>query len=187
MTKHIKISEEDLIALLVARDMKGMEVLYDKYSGALYGLIYRIVKRDEIAEHVLHDAFLKIWTNFSHYDSTKNRLFTWLINIARNLSIEKIHSKDFMTQSKNHSPDKIVTPTDPAKDESYNTINAKGLKGTIINPAFEHQPIIDLIFFEGYSKSDAAEKLGVLPGDVITISRIASMQLRNQFDKVELN
>jgi len=53
VTKHIQISEESLIALLVSRDMKGMGILYDNYSSALYGVIYRIIQNDEIAEDVL--------------------------------------------------------------------------------------------------------------------------------------
>jgi len=38
--------------------------LYDHYSGALYGVIFRILKKEEIAEEVLQDVFMKIWDRF---------------------------------------------------------------------------------------------------------------------------
>ena len=112
MTRHVKISEEDLIALLANRNMKGMEILYDNYSSALYGVIFRIIQKDEIAEDVLQDTFLKIWNNFPQYDAAKGRLFTWMINIGRNQAIDKVRSKDFVNQSKNQPIDKTVSFVD---------------------------------------------------------------------------
>jgi len=69
--RQTKIEEEDLIQLLVNRDKRGIEILYDNYSSALYGVINRIVQNDEVAEDVLQEAFLKIWKNFPQYDSAK--------------------------------------------------------------------------------------------------------------------
>ncbi|HNP49634.1 MAG TPA: sigma-70 family RNA polymerase sigma factor, partial [Bacteroidia bacterium] len=96
MVRRIKITEEELIRLLSNREEKGIEILYDNYSAALYGVIHRIVQQDEIAEDVLQETFLKIWNNFGQYDSAKGRLFSWMINIARNASIDKVRSKEFV-------------------------------------------------------------------------------------------
>ena len=186
MTRHIKISEEDLIALLVKRDMKGMEILYDNYSSALYGVIYRIIGKDEIAEDVLQDAFLKIWNNFSQYDSQKGRLFTWMVNIARNQAIDKVRSKDFVNQSKNQPLDNAVSFVDISKSSSYNP-DTIGLKEMVKKLDGEYRQIIDLIFFEGYSQSEAAEKLRIPLGTVKTRSRAAIMKLRQQFEIVNEN
>lgn len=186
MTRHLKISEEDLIALLVRRDMKGMEILYDNYSSALYGVICRIVVYEEIAEDVLQDAFLKIWNNFPQYDSSKGRLFTWMINIARNQAIDKVRSKDFVNQTKNQSLEKTVSFVDSSKSTSYNP-DTIGLKEMVKNLDGEYRQIVDLIFFEGYSQAEAAEKLNLPLGTVKTRSRAAIMKLRQQFDNGKNN
>jgi len=184
VTKRIQILEEDLVALLVNRDMKGMGILYDNYSAALYGVIYRIVQNDEIAEDVLQDTFLKIWNNFSQYDSGKGRLFTWMVNIARNQSIDKVRSKDFVNQSKNQPLDKIVSFVDMDRSASYNP-DTIGLKEMVTKLDIEYRQIIDLIFFEGYSQSEAAEKLSIPLGTIKTRSRAAIMKLRQQFESVK--
>lgn len=186
MTRHIKISEEDLIALLVQRDMKGMEILYDNYSSALYGVIYRIIKNDEIAEDVLQDSFLKIWNHFLQYDPEKGRLFTWMVNIARNQAIDKVRSKDFVNQSKNQSLDNAVSFVDLNKSTAYNP-DTIGLKEMVKKLDGEYRQIIDLIFFEGYSQSEAAEKLNIPLGTVKTRSRTAIMKLRQEFESVNKN
>ena len=77
---------------LKAKDKSELEYLYDHYSGALYGVIFRILKKEEIAEEVLQDVFLKIWERFESYDASKGKLFTWLLNVARNQAIDKTRS-----------------------------------------------------------------------------------------------
>ena len=97
----ISLTEEDLVRALKDRDKIAIQALYDMYSGALLGVIFRIVQHSEVAEDLLQDTFIKIWHSADSYDSSKGRLFTWMINIARNLSIDKLRSKDFRNASKN--------------------------------------------------------------------------------------
>lgn len=179
MGKRTKIEEEDLIRLLVLKEKRGIEILYDNYSAALYGVIQRIVGNDEIAEEVLQETFLKIWNNFGQYDSAKGRLFTWMVNICRNLSIDKVRSKEFVNQSKNQSIDNVVSLLDYKSSYDPDLI---GVRDIVKKLEPEYRLIIDLLFFQGYSQSEAAEKLNIPLGTVKTRSRAAIQRLRNYFD-----
>lgn len=174
-----KIEEDDLIQLLVNRDKRGIEILYDNYSSALYGVINRIVQNDEVAEDVLQETFLKIWNNFSQYDSAKGRLFTWMVNVCRNLSIDKVRSKEIVNQNKNQSIDNAVSISDHKTSYDPDLI---GVRDIVRKLEPEYKQIIDLLFFEGYSQSEAAEKLNIPLGTVKTRSRAAIQRLRNYFD-----
>lgn len=179
MGRRTKIEEEDLIRLLASKEKRGIEILYDNYSAALHGVIHRIVGNDEIAEEVLQETFLKIWNNFGQYDSAKGRLFTWMVNICRNLSIDKVRSKAFVNQSKNQSIDNVVSLSD--YKNSYNP-DLIGVRDIVKKLEPEYRLIIDLLFFQGYSQSEAAEKLNIPLGTVKTRSRAAIQRLRNYFD-----
>ena len=48
--------------------------MYDHYSGALLGVISRIIKKEELAEEILQDVFLKIWDRIETYDAAKGKL-----------------------------------------------------------------------------------------------------------------
>jgi len=39
------------------------------------------------------EVFVNIWRKIQSYDSNKGRLFTWMLNIARNLAIDVLRSK----------------------------------------------------------------------------------------------
>jgi RNA polymerase sigma-70 factor (ECF subfamily) len=177
--RRIKIEEDELIRLLAAKDKQGMEILYDNYSAALFGVIHRIVQREEIAEEVLQEAFLKIWNNFAQYDAAKGRLFTWMVNVGRNLAIDKVRSKDFVNQAKNQTLENAVFIPDPKLVFDPELI---GIREIVRKLEPEYRQIIDLLFFEGYSQSEVAEKLSIPLGTVKTRSRAAIMRLRNFFD-----
>ncbi len=84
-----QISEEELVRSLKQNSQKAFEYLYDNYSGSLMGVITKIIKDTEKSEDILQDAFLKIWRKIGDYDPSKGRLFTWMVNIARNTAIDQ--------------------------------------------------------------------------------------------------
>jgi RNA polymerase sigma factor (sigma-70 family) len=180
LSRRIKIEEEALVKLLTNRDSRGMEILYDNYSATLYGVIHRIVKTDEIAEDVLQEAFLKIWNNFMQYDPSRGNLFTWMLNICRNLAIDKVRSRDFVNQNKNRDIENTVSNNELNLSVSYNpdTIDIRKMVDSL-DP--EYRKIIDLLFFEGYSQSEASEKLNIPLGTVKTRSRAAIQKLKSLF------
>ncbi|HPH86646.1 MAG TPA: sigma-70 family RNA polymerase sigma factor, partial [Ferruginibacter sp.] len=98
MGEEIKYSEEELISRLKEREQQAFSYLYDHYAGALNGIICRMVEDPQLAEDILQEAFLKVWNNFAQYDSSKGRLFTWMINITRNLTIDTLRSKGYKKQ-----------------------------------------------------------------------------------------
>ena len=96
-----KYSEDELVSLLQNKDAQAFNYLYDNYSGALYGIIYKMVENKELAEDILQEVFVKIWNNFSNYTNTKGRLFTWMLNVARNSSIDAVRSKSYQQNQQN--------------------------------------------------------------------------------------
>ena len=186
MGRRIKITEEELIKLLSDHKVRGMEILYDNYSSALYGVIHRIVQSDEIAEDILQEVFLRIWKNFSQYSAEKGRLFTWMIQVARNMALDKVRSRDYVNSKKNQPLENFVFYNELTATGSYNpdTIDVRDIVSKL-EP--EYKEIIDILFFQGYSQADAASKLNIPIGTVKTRSRAAILKLRQKFDAIEKN
>lgn len=180
MGKRIKIEEVLLVKMLANRETKALEILYDNYAAVMYSVINRIIKNEAISEDVLQESFLKIWNNFGQYDPAKGRLFTWMVNICRNLSIDKVRSKEFSNQNKNQTIENTVSNTDSLETASFNP-DTIGLKEIVRKLEPDYRIIIDLLFFEGYSQSEAAEKLNIPLGTVKTRSRAAIQKLKKLF------
>lgn len=183
MTKKRKISlsEEELVLALRNREKIAIEALYDMYSSSLLGVISRIVVDTTVSEDVLQETFIKIWNSFQSYSTEKGRLFTWMVNIARNLSIDKVRSKDFKNQNKNQELEINVTLIDEQKNTAYKP-ELLGVKDLVEKLKPEQKSILDLIYFKGYTHVEVAEELGVPLGTVKTRLRMAITQLRTYFN-----
>lgn len=174
------IDEDDLVASLRRGDREATGILYDNYASALYGLIFRLVGEDSVAEDLLQEAFTKIWQNFPSYDSTKGRLFTWMARLVRNLTIDALKSKDYRNRRKNQEIDSIVHLVDreTSVESPTDSIGLGELVGTL-RP--EQQIIVDLIYFRGLTHTEAAEELAIPLGTVKTRLRAAISEMRKHF------
>ena len=179
--RKISLSEDELVLALRRREKIAVEALYDMYSGSLFGVISRIINDTAIAEDVLQDTFVKIWNSFSSYSAEKGRLFTWMVNIARNLAIDKIRSKDFKNQGKNQELENNVTFIDEQRNTLYKP-ELLGIKELVETLKPEQKSILDLVYFKGYTHVEAADELGVPLGTIKTRLRMAIIQLRKYFN-----
>jgi RNA polymerase sigma-70 factor, ECF subfamily len=175
-----KISEAELVDWLQRKDKKGFEMLYDNYSPALYGVITKIVRSEEVAADVLQDTFVKIWQRIDSYDASKGRLFTWILNIARNTAIDRIRSQDFK-HTANSQPLEQTLGTLDQQVNAQPAIEHIGLQKVIDTLKPEHQSIIDLLYFKGYTQAEAAEELDIPLGTLKTRVKLAMNQLRAFF------
>jgi RNA polymerase sigma factor (sigma-70 family) len=179
---HI-ISEEDLVTLLRVQDRRAVSVLYDKYSAALFGVILRIVKEEEVAEDVLQEAFLKIWSTFGSYDAAKGRLFTWMMNVTKNLAIDKIRSKQYRVNSKMLEIDQGAARHIPHQG-GFRPEHI-GLKEVLNHLSEDQRQIIDLMYFEGFTQTEIAEEYNIPLGTVKTRARSAIKQLSKYLKELD--
>ncbi len=179
MTPQRKYTEEELIQLLRRQDHTAFAYLYDNYAGAINGVISKLVPDQGLAEDILQEAFVKIWNNFSQYDSSKGRLFTWMLNLARNLSIDTLRSKGYKKQSKISSDENSVYHYG---DSSYgaSSFDAMGIRNqlTLLKP--DQKTIIEMSYFGGYTQDEIAKELEIPLGTVKTRMRAAMIELRKR-------
>lgn len=177
MANTKKYSEEELIIALQQQDQSAFSYLYDNYSGAIFGLIYKMVTNKELAEDILQEAFVKIWNNFSSYDNTKGRLFTWMINLARNLTIDTLRSKGYKKQSKIHADENSVNNVSDST-HAAEKFDAMGIRKQLTFLKTDQKELIDLAYFGGLTQDEISKQLGIPLGTVKTRMRAAILELR---------
>jgi RNA polymerase sigma-70 factor (ECF subfamily) len=170
-------NEEELVFLLQSQDQNAFSYLYDNYAAALNGTIYRMVEDIQLSEDILQEAFIKIWNNFKTYDSSKGRLFTWMVNITRNLTIDTLRSKGYKKQQKISQDENSVT-TYQDKNFSADRFDSIGLRQKLAGLKPEQKDIIDLAYFNGYTQEEISKQMGIPLGTVKTRMRTAIMELR---------
>ena len=164
---------------LKAGDRPALAYLYDQYSGALYGMIFRILQHKGMSDEVLQDAFLKIWDRFDQYDPGKGRLFTWMLNLTRNLAIDKTRSREYSQLRKTGDIGDIVhSDTNALVTET--ATDAIGIQAVLNELDAKQRLIVDYLYFKGFTQSELAEELDMPLGTVKTRLRAAMKELRKK-------
>ncbi len=166
--------EQELVSLLKQKDESGFTYLYDHYAGALYGVIKQIVTDGELANDVLQETFVNIWRRSDTYDPGKGRLFTWMLNIARNAAIDKTRSRSYqqtLRQQPLSEGEMMQVSVRPGIDDF-------GLKKVLMKLKDEQRMLIDLSYYQGFTHDQIAKALSIPLGTVKTRIRSALHQLK---------
>lgn len=174
MKKSITPDKEAvLLAALVNHNCKAYSELYDRYATALLGVITRMVHDEATAQDLLQETFIKVWKNVHLHNPAKGRLFTWLLKVARNTALDHLRKHQ------------VTQPIDlqlAIGELTFTDITQIGLRETVLAVLEPHyRPIIDLIYFQGYTQQETANHLSLPLGTVKTRVRLALAELKNTF------
>jgi len=170
-----KYSEEELISLLKERKEEGFAYLYDHYSGALHAVIINIVADPALSSDVLQEVFLNIYRRIEMYDAERSRLYTWILNIARNAAIDMVRSKGFRQMKQNRE---IDDPVYAVSGSTAQQIDHIGLRKMLSKLKEELQQVLELAYFSGYTQEEISDILKIPLGTVKTRVRTGLKQLR---------
>jgi len=170
------MKDSRIIELIRRQEEKGLSAFYDKYSSAIYGVTLRILNRPDLAEEVLSQTMLKVWDKIDSYSINKSSLFTWTMAIARNSALDKRRLKSFEHGQKTDSLDSTVYNVE-AKNKSEFELDASTITGLVEE---KYKVVLDKIYLEGYSQSEAAELLNIPLGTIKTRLRKAILILREK-------
>ncbi|MEM1257960.1 MAG: RNA polymerase sigma factor, partial [Bacteroidota bacterium] len=159
---------------IIHKEKDALYQLYDKYSGALFGVILRICQNQELAEDVLQETFLKIWEKIDTYNPDKGKFYTWGYRIAKNRALNAVRKSDMLIQNEDLSVLKD-------KSETEDNIDLKTLNGALGKLEPHHQEAISLVYFRGYTHREANEEMGVPLGTFKSYVRQALQLLRESY------
>jgi RNA polymerase sigma factor (sigma-70 family) len=180
LISKITYGEAELVMLLQQRNNQAFTYLYDNYSNALYGIVKQIVADKESANDVLQEVFINIWRKIESYDISKGRLFTWMLNIARNASIDKIRSKSYQNDLKNQAlPEDVSTLGSQTVKMKSDDIGLKKVLGKLKE---EQRTLIELSYYQGFTHEEISKGLNIPLGTVKTRIRTALLQLRSMIE-----
>lgn len=172
------MTAEQIVAGIRRKDNQALAYLYDHYSGALMGIIFRILDNQEVAEEVLQQTMLKVWKKIDSFDASKASLFTWMATIARNTAIDKRRLKSFQRQEKTKPLDKSVYQV-PTKTTNTSTAPIDVAKlAKLLEP--NQKQVLDYVYLKGYTHKETAELLNMPLGTVKSRLRLALKTLRQE-------
>ena len=128
-----------------------------------------------MASDVLQEVFVKIWKQIDSYDHTKGRLFTWMMNVARNAGIDMVRSRNYQRVQQNHELTENVLAAGGSIEKNTDTI---GLHKLVHALKEDYRVLVELSYFQGYTQEEISKIMNIPLGTVKTRLRAALIQLK---------
>ena len=178
--------DEALIARLAAGDRSALGLLYDRYAGPVYALVLRIIADRQAAEDLLQEVFLRVWQRAATYQANRGRPLTWVLGIAHNLAIDEVRRRQRRPQGVEERDDatvdnllSVVPSEEPGPaEQAWERLCRAQISAALQQLPPAQRAIIELAYFEGYTQSQMAERLGEPLGTVKTRLRLGMQKLR---------
>ncbi len=176
----VLLIERELIFGLKSGEKNIFNKFYNMYASTLLGVLKQIVKQQETAEDLLQECLIKISRNIESYDPDKSRLFTWILNIARNCAIDHLRKRSSHNQKNTLELESMGKEIENHFSHSFNT-DTIGMKNLISSLSPKQRLVIEMIYFKGYTHIEVADELKMPIGSVKTSLRYAVLHLRKIF------
>jgi RNA polymerase sigma-70 factor (ECF subfamily) len=86
------LTDEDLVAAVLAGDRDRFGDLVDRYQGRLVNYLFRLLRNPDDAHDLAQEVFVKVYQVLDRYDP-QYRFSTWLFRVAQNAAIDQIRRR----------------------------------------------------------------------------------------------
>lgn len=158
-------------------DADALRDLYDREAASMIGVALRIVRRRDLAEEVVHDAFVQIWRKASQFDSTLGSGRTWMYAIVRNRALSVVRDRSREDLVEDADLDVLVEQAD--HDDLVSRLpDRDALRVCLERLEATRRASVVLAYAGGLSHGEIAGRLGVPLGTVKAWIRRSLLALR---------
>jgi RNA polymerase sigma-70 factor (ECF subfamily) len=178
--------DQRLMEALKSGEASALGVLYDRYSGAVFGLCRRILGDSAEAEEASLDTFRQIWEQADRYDAGRARPLTWLLTIARSRSLDRVRARGRRRQVPMAPDDEQLLralernalPSAGALGRVLERELAERVRGVLARLGSSQREAVELSYYAGLSHAEIAERLETPLGTVKTRIRQGLVRMR---------
>ena len=183
-------SDPDLVSRMAAGDQEALSCLYDRHRGVIFALALRILNDRAEAEEVLTDVFLQAWRGASGFDAERGSVPGWLITLGRCRAIDRIRARGRRDAAMTaHYQIEIDRTTGAGVQDGEagrkldSLLKRKRIAEALAGLSPAQRGALELAYYEGFSHSEIATKLGEPLGTVKTRIRQGLLTLRENLGR----
>ena len=171
-----------LMAAVAKGDQAAFERLYAATRAKLFGVALRILRRSDLAEEVIQDAYLKIWHNAGNFDPKLASPITWMVAIARNGALDVVRRKvEASVEDESRAMDVEADGQSPLAQREM-TEELQRLLACMGGLHEEHRRVILLAYYNGWSREQLATELETPVNTIKTWLRRSLLDIRECLD-----
>jgi RNA polymerase sigma-70 factor, ECF subfamily len=150
------------IARCAAGDRAALRVIYNIEAQRMVGVARRMLRRQDLAEDAVQDAFMRLWRSARTFDPQKGAARSWLYAILRNCALTILRDESRFTADED-AAEEAAPMTESALARLPET---SALRRCLERLDAKRRSVVVLAYVHGLSHGELAGKLGVPLGTV---------------------
>ncbi len=151
------LSDEAVLALIARSDDQALAELYRRFGRLAYGLAFRILRDDALAQDAVQEAFLGVWRAADRFAAERAKPRTWLLTLVHRRAVDLVRREE--RRRAEPLPDTERGGAETA-DEAELAAQRQTIREALRRLAPEQREAIELAYYGGYTQSELAERLG---------------------------
>lgn len=144
------------IARCAGDDKSALRVIYDLEAARMVGVAMRILRRKELAEEAVHEAFIRIWRGARGFDPARGAARGWVYAIVRNQALTILRDEG------RFDSDELVESRIPNPDDAMSRLpETSALRRCLQQLDARRRTAVVLAYVHGFSHGELAGRLGV--------------------------
>jgi RNA polymerase sigma factor (sigma-70 family) len=151
------LSDEALLGLVARGRENALAELYDRLGGAAYGLAYRVLRDEALAQDAVQDAFLALWRTAGDFVPERGRASTWLLTLVHRRSVDVVRREQRRrTEPLEGAPE---PQAESAADDAWLRLERGRVQEALRQLPDQQREALELAYYGGYTQSELAERL----------------------------
>ena len=192
MSKENLLNDNELVQRFIAGDQNSLEILIHRHKGRVYSYILLIVKKQELAEDIFQETFIKVIRSLKKGKYIENGKFiSWVLRISHNLIIDHFRKEKLKGTVSNDSLEIDIFNSqrfseDTIEDQMVNNQILSEVKDLIKELPDDQQQVIIMRHYLDLSFKEIAEQTDVSINTALGRMRYALINLRKLVEKKNL-
>jgi RNA polymerase sigma factor (sigma-70 family) len=145
------------LARCAAGERAALRVIYDLEAARMSGVAFRILRRRDLAEEAVHDAFMRIWHGAKSFDPARGEAHSWIYAIVRNRALTILRD-----EGRYDADDDLSELSEPDANTAMSLLPEKSaLRRCLEQLDASRRTAVVLAYVHGLSHGELAGKLGV--------------------------
>ncbi|GLY46900.1 ECF RNA polymerase sigma factor SigK [Lentzea sp. NBRC 102530] len=169
------------LLLQVSRgDETAFGQLYDLVSGAVFGLVRRVLRDQAQSEEVFQEVMLEVWRTASRFDPDRGKAMTWILTMAHRRAVDRVRSaRAAAGRDERAAALGVVTPFDEVAEQVAERLEQRKVRRCLQFLTQLQRESVVMAYYRGYSYAEVASLLDVPLGTVKTRMRDGLIRLRD--------
>lgn len=181
--------DRDLIERLLDGDEDAFRGLFQRYAPSAKALAQRILRQSHLAEEIVQEAFTAVWKNPGAYDGERGSVRSWLMGMVHHRAVDLVRREEaHRRRAEAAIPQALEEEADHA-DEVVQQLAApderRVVRAALADLPEEQRRVLEMMYFDGLSQSQIAEKTGIALGTVKSRTLLGMRRMRGALEEVE--